>query len=367
VRARSTTGSWKTTLLALRAASGSRDVKARHCALPLVGAIGREHADRGRFARSAGAEEADTSDSDLVALLFTALTPAYVFRSWCTSSRAADSWNDFRSRLHGSLLFRWKASHLAPLVRHTYDGTQRKDVTVNEQSWQLEQFERYRPHLQAVAYRMLGSVTEADDALQEAWLRLSRAKNDDVANLGGWLTTVVGRVCLDMLRARRSRQEDYVGSWLPEPIVSRMTNQPEQEASSPTRSVSRPVVLETLTPRNARPRAARHVCSTVRGSRSIVGRTPAAARQLASRGRRRVRGAAPNPDTDVRGQREIVDAFLAAAREGDFDALLAVLDPDVVFRADPGKIRALERLPITGAEAVAAEILSRGSRFARPR
>jgi RNA polymerase sigma-70 factor (ECF subfamily) len=253
------------------------------------------------------------------------------------------------------------------LVRHTYDGTQRKDVTVNEQSWQLEQFEHFRPHLQAVAYRMLGSVTEADDALQEAWLRLSRADTDDVANLGGWLTTVVGRVCLDMLRARRSRQEDYVGSWLPEPIVSldEETN-PEQEAIlADSVGLALLVVLETLTPAE-RLAFVLHDMFAVPFEEiaPIVGRTPAAARQLASRGRRRVQGAAPNPDTDVRGQREIVDAFLAASRAGDFDALLAVLDPDVVFRADPGKIRALSRLPITGAEAVATEILSRGSRFA---
>jgi RNA polymerase sigma factor (sigma-70 family) len=240
-------------------------------------------------------------------------------------------------------------------------------VTVNEQSWQLEQFERYRPHLQAVAYRMLGSVTEADDALQEAWLRLSRADTDDVDNMGGWLTTVVGRVCLDMLRARRSRQEDYVGSWLPEPIVSLddETN-PEQEAIlADSVGLALLVVLETLTPAE-RLAFVLHDMFAVPFDEiaPIVGRTPAAARQLASRGRRRVQGAEPNPDTDVRGQREIVDAFLAASRAGDFEALVAVLDPDVVFRADPGKIRALERLPITGAEAVATEILSRGSRFA---
>jgi RNA polymerase sigma factor (sigma-70 family) len=240
-------------------------------------------------------------------------------------------------------------------------------VTVNEQSWQLEQFERYRPHLQAVAYRMLGSVTEADDALQEAWLRLSRADTDDVDNMGGWLTTVVGRVCLDMLRSRRSRQEDYVGSWLPEPIVSLddETN-PEQEAIlADSVGLALLVVLETLTPAE-RLAFVLHDMFAVPFDEiaPIVGRTPAAARQLASRGRRRVQGAEPNPDTDVRGQREIVDAFLAASRAGDFEALVAVLDPDVVFRADPGKIRALERLPITGAEAVATEILSRGSRFA---
>ena len=238
---------------------------------------------------------------------------------------------------------------------------------MNEESWQLEQFERYRPHLQAVAYRMLGSVTEADDALQEAWLRLSRADTDDVDNLGGWLTTVVGRVCLDMLRSRRSRQEDYVGSWLPEPIVSLDDEtDPEQEAIlADSVGLALLVVLETLTPAE-RLAFVLHDMFAVPFEEiaPIVGRTPAAARQLASRGRRRVQGAEPNPDTDVRGQREIVDAFLAASRAGDFDALLAVLDPDVVFRADPGKIRALARLPITGAEAVATEILSRGSRFA---
>ena len=223
---------------------------------------------------------------------------------------------------------------------------------MNEQSWQLEQFERYRPHLEAVAYRMLGSVTEADDALQEAWIRLSRANTDDVDNLGGWLTTVVARVSLDMLRSRRSRQEDYVGSWLPEPIVSLddETN-PEKEA--------------TLTPAE-RLAFVLHDMFAVPFEEiaPIVGRTPAAARQLASRGRRRVQGAEPNPDTDVRHQREIVDAFLAAARGGDFDALLAVLDPDVVFRADPGKLRRLARPPITGATAVATELLSRAPRFA---
>ena len=238
---------------------------------------------------------------------------------------------------------------------------------MNEQSWQLEQFERYRPHLQAVAYRMLGSVTEADDALQEAWLRLSRADTDDVDNMGGWLTTVVGRVCLDMLRSRRSRQEDYVGSWLPEPIVSLDDEtDPEQEAIlADSVGLALLVVLETLTPAE-RLAFVLHDMFAVPFEEiaPIVGRTPAAARQLASRGRRRVQGADPNPDTDVRGQREIVDAFLAASRAGDFDALLAVLDPDVVFRADPGQIRALARLPITGAEAVATEILSRGSRFA---
>ncbi|TML18290.1 MAG: sigma-70 family RNA polymerase sigma factor [Actinobacteria bacterium] len=238
---------------------------------------------------------------------------------------------------------------------------------MNEQSWQLEQFEHYRPHLQAVAYRMLGSVSEADDALQEAWLRLSRADTEDVTNLGGWLTTVVGRVCLDMLRARRSRKEDYVGSWLPEPLVSLddETN-PEQEALlADSVGLALLVVLETLTPAERLAFVLHDMFGvSFEEIAPMVDRTPAAARQLASRGRRRVRGAAPEPDADLTHQREIVDAFLAASRNGDFDALLSVLDPEVVFRVDAGKVRALARPPVVGADAVARQVLSRGSRFA---
>jgi RNA polymerase sigma factor (sigma-70 family) len=240
-------------------------------------------------------------------------------------------------------------------------------VTVNEQSWQMEQFEQQRPHLRAVAYRMLGSLSEADDALQEAWLRLSRSDTEAVANLGGWLTTVVGRVCLDMLRARRARQEDYVGSWLPEPIVSLddETN-PEQEAIlADSVGLALLVVLETLTPAE-RLSFVLHDMFAVPFEEiaPIVGRTPQAARQLASRGRRRVRGATPHPDSDPARQRQIVAAFLAASRAGDFDALLATLDPDVVFRADSGKIGPLARPPITGAADVATQLLARGSRLA---
>jgi RNA polymerase sigma factor (sigma-70 family) len=233
-------------------------------------------------------------------------------------------------------------------------------VTVNEQEWQLEQFERYRPHLQAVAYRMLGSVTEA-------WLRLSRTDTEDVTNLGGWLTTVVGRVCLDLLRARRSRHEDSVGSWLPEPIVSTddETN-PEQEALlADSVGLALLVILETLTPAE-RLAFVLHDMFGVSFDEiaPIVDRSPAAARQLASRGRRRVRGAAPQPDSDLRRQREIVDAFLAASRAGDFEGLLSVLDPEVVFRIDAGKMSALARPPVVGAQAVAEQIVSRGTRFA---
>ena len=236
---------------------------------------------------------------------------------------------------------------------------------MNAQEWQLEQFERQRPHLQAVAYRMLGSVSEAEDALQEAWLRLNRADRGDVTNLAGWLTTVVGRVCLDMLRARRSRHEDYVGSWLPEPIVT-VEEGPEHEAVlADSVGLALLVVLDTLTPPE-RLAFVLHVMFGVSFDEiaPIVDRSPAAARQLASRGRRRVRGAAPQPDSDLRRQREIVDAFLAASREGDFEGLVAVLDPDVVFRIDAGKLSALARPPVVGAPAVAEQILSRGTRFA---
>ena len=240
-------------------------------------------------------------------------------------------------------------------------------MTVSDQAWQLEQFEQFRPHLQAVAYRMLGSVTEADDALQEAWLRLSRADTGDVANLGGWLTTVVGRVCLDLLRARRSRQEDSVGSWLPEPIVSLDDEtDPEQEALlADSVGLALLVVLETLTPAERLAFVLHDMFGVpFEEIAPIVGRTPDAARQLASRGRRRVRGAAPSADADLAYQREVVDAFLAASRAGDFDALLEVLDPEVVFRVDTGAITALARPPVTGAEAVARTVLARGSRFA---
>jgi RNA polymerase sigma factor (sigma-70 family) len=240
-------------------------------------------------------------------------------------------------------------------------------VTVNEQEWQLEQFERHRPHLQAVAYRMLGSVSEADDALQEAWLRLSRADTNEVTNLAGWLTTVVGRVCLDLLRARRARREDYVGSWLPEPIVSadEQTN-PEQEALlADSVGLALLVVLETLTPAERLAFVLHDMFGvSFEEIAPIVDRSPAATRQLASRGRRRVRGAAPQPDADVRRQREIVDAFLAASRAGDFEGLLAVLDPEVVFRVDAGQITALARPAVVGAQAVARQVLARGTRFA---
>jgi RNA polymerase sigma factor (sigma-70 family) len=238
---------------------------------------------------------------------------------------------------------------------------------VSARDWQVEEFERHRPQLEAVAYRMLGSLTEADDALQEAWLRLSRSDTAAVENLGAWLTTVVGRVCLDLLRARRSRREDYIGSWLPEPIVivDDAANPEEEAVLADSVGIALFVVLETLTP----PERLAFVLHDMFGVpfeeiASILDRSPDAARQLASRGRRRVRGAAPVPDADLARQREVVAAFLAAARAGDFEALVEVLDPEAVFRIDAGGAgpRALE--PVTGAAAVAKTVLARGARFA---
>ena len=231
--------------------------------------------------------------------------------------------------------------------------------------WQTEEFERHRQHLESVAYRMLGSRSEAEDAVQEAWLRLSRSDTEAVENLAGWLRTVVARVSLDLLRSRRARREDYVGSWLPEPIVS-IENGPEDEAVlADSVGLALLVVLDTLTPAE---RLA-FVLHDMFGMpfdeiAPIVDRSEAATRQLASRARRRVRGAAPATDPDLREQRRVVDAFLAASRAGDFEALLEVLDPDVVFRIDVGGVAPAARPPIEGAEAVAAQVLQRGSRLA---
>jgi RNA polymerase sigma-70 factor (ECF subfamily) len=240
-------------------------------------------------------------------------------------------------------------------------------VTVTEGGWQAEQFELHRPHLRAVAYRMLGSLSEADDAVQEAWLRLNRSDSEAVANLGGWLTTVVGRVCLDMLRARRARREDYVGTWMPEPIV--MADEgadPEQQALlADSVGLALLVVLETLTPAERLAFVLHDMFGVpFEEIAPIVERSPAAARQLASRARRRVRGAAPTPDPDLDRQREVVEAFLAASRAGNFEALLEVLDPDVVFRVDAGSRSPLARPPIVGATAVARQVIARGARFA---
>jgi RNA polymerase sigma-70 factor (ECF subfamily) len=227
-----------------------------------------------------------------------------------------------------------------------------------EEMVQAEQFESHRPQLQAVAYRMLGSVGEAEDAVQEAWLRLSRSDADAISNLGGWLTTVVGRVCIDMLRARRARHEDHT----PEPIlVAHDADDPEHEALlADSVGLALLVVLETLAPAE-RLAFVLHDMFAVPFDEiaPMVDRTPAAARQLASRARRRVRGAAPAPDADMGRQREIVDAFLAASRAGDFDALVSLLAPDVVFR-----ISGAHPLSYSGAEQVARVAARQGPRFA---
>jgi RNA polymerase sigma factor (sigma-70 family) len=233
-------------------------------------------------------------------------------------------------------------------------------VTVNEQEWLAEGFEAHRPHLRAVAYRMLGSLSEADDAVQEAWLRLSRSDTSGVENLGGWLTTVVARVCLDMLRAGKARREEPLGPRIPEPIVSREDGlDPEQEVLlADSVGLALLVVLETLPPPE-RLAFVLHDMFAVPFDEiaSIVGRSPAAARQLASRARRRVRGAAAVPDADLDRQREVVDAFFAAARRGDFEALIAVLDPDIVIRSDGGVLRPGMSGVVHGARAVAAQAL----------
>ena len=228
-------------------------------------------------------------------------------------------------------------------------------------------FEQQRAHLQAIAYRMLGSVGEAEDAVQEAWLRLSRADTAAVTNVGGWLTTVIGRICIDMLRARRTRNENYVGTWIPEPVVSddEATDPAQQAELADTVGLALLVVLELLTPAERLAFVLHDMFGVpFEEIAPIVDRSPAATRQLASRARRRVRGAAPTPDPDLAGQRRIVSAFLAASRAGDFDALLEVLDPEVVFRIDTGRDHPFARPPIVGAKQVANAVMARGRPFA---
>jgi RNA polymerase sigma-70 factor (ECF subfamily) len=221
-----------------------------------------------------------------------------------------------------------------------------------------ERFEQERPQLRRIAYRMLGTLDEADDAVQEAWIRLSRTDDSSVDNLGAWLTTVVSRVCLDMLRTRRSRREEFVGSWMPEPIVSiDGAPTPEDEALiADGVGLALYIVLETLAPAERLAFVLHDMFAMPFDEvASIVGRSPEAARQLASRARRRVQGAKPEPDVELAEQKRVVDAFLAAAREGDFDALLELLDPEVTLRVDAGPDSPLAREPIVGAESVLAE------------
>lgn len=224
---------------------------------------------------------------------------------------------------------------------------------MTDQAWLAENFEQQRPRLRSVAYRMLGSLSDADDAVQEAWLRMSRADTKQIDNLGGWLTTVVARVCLNTLRSRARRREDPIDFVMPDPILDRDAGgDPERQALlSDSVGIALLVVLETLTPAERLAFVLHDLFAVSFGDiGAMIDRTPAAARQLASRARRRVRAHAPMPDPDLARQREVVDAFFAAARDGNFEALIAILHPNVVFRAD-----GLGPVPIvlSGAETVA--------------
>jgi RNA polymerase sigma-70 factor (ECF subfamily) len=246
-----------------------------------------------------------------------------------------------------------------------------KDTTMTDQEWLAERFEAHRGELRAVAYRMLGSPSEADDAVQEAWLRLARSRTEDIDNLGAWLTTVVGRVCLNLLRARAIRSEDPLPVHVPDLVVEPdPRTDPQQHAVlADSVALAMLVVLETLTP-DERLAFVLHDTFAVPfdAIATMLGSTPAAARQLASRARRKVRGQACGSDVDVAAQRSVVDAFFAAARDGDFDALVAVLDPDVMLRTDGGSRRATVTGLIRGAEVVAAQALTfaRLSPYVRP-
>ena len=229
----------------------------------------------------------------------------------------------------------------------------------NDVKFLATQFEADRPHLTRVAYRMLGSLPEAEDAVQESWLRLSRDGADGIGNLTGWLTTVVARISLDMLRKRKSRREESPDPRAPEPAASASEPDRERELADSV-GVALLVVLQALEPAE-RIAFVLHDMFDVPFDEvaPIVGRTPAAARQLASRARRRVQGADRAPEPDIVGQKKVVDAFLAAARGGDFEALLTLLDPEVVFRADATAARMEGRAEIRGAAAVAKSFLGR--------
>ena len=233
---------------------------------------------------------------------------------------------------------------------------------MDEQIFLAERFQAHRSHLRGIAYRMLGSLSEAEDAVQETWLRLGRSGADGIANLGGWLTTVVGRVCLDMLRSRKSRREDSLDDDAPEPPADAgSAGNPESEASmADSVGVALLVVLEMLAP-------AERIAFVLHDMfdlsfdeiAPIVGRSPTAARQLASRARRRVQGRPAVPEPTLAGQRSVIEAFLAASRGGDLSGLLAVLDPDVVFRADAAAVRAGAQSEVRGAAAVAKAFVGR--------
>lgn len=231
-----------------------------------------------------------------------------------------------------------------------------------ENEWLAERFEEHRAHLRAVGYRLLGSLAEADDAVQETWLRVSRSGARDVENLGGWLTTIVARVSMNMLRARNVRREEPYGVHLPDPVVSPDGDlRPEEEALlADSVGLALLVVLDTLTPAERLAFVLHDVFQLpFEEVAPMVGRTPTAARQLASRARRRVKAAdVPSPDPDRSRQRAVVDAFFSAARGGDFDALLSLLDPEVVLRADFGPKHPARSAVIRGAAAVARSALT---------
>jgi RNA polymerase sigma factor (sigma-70 family) len=229
---------------------------------------------------------------------------------------------------------------------------------MDERDWLAERFEEHRTHLRAVAYRMLGSLSEADDAVQEAWLRLNRTEARELENLGGWLTTVVARIALNMLRSRKARREEPLAGRLPDLLVDRADGlEPEHEALlADSVGLALLVVLETLSPPERLAFVLHDIFAVPFDEIApIVDRSPEAARQLASRARRRVRAERTVPDAGLKTQREVVDAFLAAAREGDFDRLLTVLDPDVVVRADFGPDGGSQEL--RGAATVARQAL----------
>jgi RNA polymerase sigma-70 factor, ECF subfamily len=229
---------------------------------------------------------------------------------------------------------------------------------MDERDWLAERFEEHRARLRGVAYRMLGSLSEADDAVQEAWLRLNRTDASAVENLGGWLTTVVARISLNMLRSRKTRREEPLAGGLPDPLIDRADGlDPEHEALlADSVGLALLVVLEQLSPPERLAFVLHDIFAVPFDEIApIVDRSPEAARQLASRARRRVQAERTVPDADIEAQREVVDAFLAAAREGDFDGLVAVLDPDVVLRQDFGPV---ERREMRGATTVASQALS---------
>lgn len=228
------------------------------------------------------------------------------------------------------------------------------------QDWLADRFEEHRTRLRAVAYRMLGSLAEADDAVQDAWLRFSRSGVDDVENLGGWLTTIVARVCLNVLRSRKVRREESLGVHLPDPVIT----SPEEEALlADSVGLALLVVLDTLAPAERLAFVLHDMFQLpFEEIAPMVGRSPAAARQLASRARRRVKGADIHaPDVDLVRQRQVVDAFFRAARAGDFDALVALLDPNVVLRSDAGARRPAASVVIRGAAEVASQALGGGA------